>query len=132
MVSGPYSTPRRRLYLAAAIILIAGWAAAACVFVTSTGSVDADAVEYRIVGGHAYPITLGESKGDLQKLERLGGQASVWVVGFDTWLRSLWHGQRLAYTLALLSTAVAGLCAYIAGLMAEGRPEMIQDSGKGA
>jgi hypothetical protein len=131
MAPGPFSTPRRRLYLAAAIILVAGWAAAACVFVTSTGTVDADAVAYRIVGGNSYPITLGESKRDLQKLERLGGKATVWVVGLDAWLGSLWHGQRLSYTLALLSTAVAGLCAYIAGLMAEGRPEMIQDSRKG-
>ena len=119
MAPGPFSTPRRRLYLAAAIILVAGWAAAACVFVTSTGTVDADAVAYRIVGGNSYPITLGESKRDLQKVQRLGGDAAVWVVGFDSWLRSLGHGRRLSYTLALLSTAVAGLCAYLAGLAAE-------------
>jgi hypothetical protein len=119
MTAGPLSTPRRRLHLAAAVILIVGWAAAAGVFVTSTGGADADAVAYRIVGGSSYPITLGESKRDLQKVQRLGGDAAVGVVRFDSWLRSLGHGRRLSYTLALLSTAVAGLCAYLAGLAAE-------------
>jgi hypothetical protein len=82
----------RRLYLAGAVILIAGWVAAALVFVTATGGVDADTVAYRIIGEHAYPVRLGESKRELQKLERLGGKATVWTVEFDDWLGSLWHG----------------------------------------
>jgi hypothetical protein len=43
----------------------------------------------------------------------------VWTYQFDRWLASLWHGRRLAYTLAVLSALSAGvalLCFYICRL----------------
>jgi hypothetical protein len=55
----------------------------------------------------------------MQQVERLGGMSAVYALEFHRWFLSLWHGRRLAYTLAALSAAVALLCFYIAGLMAE-------------
>jgi len=55
----------------------------------------------------------------MQQLERLGGRASVRTAEFDQWLSSLWHGRRLAATLAVLGLVVGGACWRIGALMAE-------------
>jgi hypothetical protein len=52
-------------------------------------------------------------------IARIGGAATVRVVQFDQWLGSLWHGERLAWTIAVLSLLVSGACFYLAGLMDE-------------
>ena len=56
---------------------------------------------------------------EMQQLERLGGRASVQTVEFDQWLSSLWHGRRLAATLAVLGLAVGVACWRVGALMAE-------------
>ena len=113
------STPASRLYLAGAIILVVGLIAAALVYFLAANPTDTGAAGYSIVGGNSYALTLFESTRELQEVERLGGQPAVLVLEFHRWFLSLWHGQRLAYTLALLSAAVALLCFHIAGLMGE-------------
>jgi hypothetical protein len=56
---------------------------------------------------------------EMRELERLGGTAAVQTVRFDRWLASLWHGERLAGTLAVLGLLVGGACWKIGELMAE-------------
>ena len=56
---------------------------------------------------------------EMQQLERLGGRASVRTAEFDQWLSSLWHGRRLAATLAVLGLVLGGACWRIGALMAE-------------
>jgi hypothetical protein len=53
------------------------------------------------------------------QLERMNGKVGVWMVGLDDWIGSISHGRNLAFTLALLSAAVAGGCHYLAGLADE-------------
>jgi len=118
-MSFKHSNPASRLYLAGGIILIGGLIAAALVYFLAANQADASAAGYSIVGGNTYALTLAESTRELQEVERLGGQPAVLVLEFHRWFLSLWHGRRLAYTLAGLSAAVALLCFYIAGLMAE-------------
>ena len=113
------STPASRLYLASAIILVVGLIAAALVYLMAANQTDAGAAGYSIVGGNAYALSLDESTRELQQVERLGGKTAVLVLEFHRWFLSLWHGRRLAYTLALLSAVVALLCFHIAGLMGE-------------
>ena len=60
-----------------------------------------------------------EHQREMQQLERLGGRASVQTAEFDQWLSSLWHGRRLAGTLAVLGLVVGGACWRVGGLMAE-------------
>ncbi len=112
-------TPRSRLYLAGAIILAVGLIAAALVYFLAANPTDTGAAGYRIVGGNVYALTLAESTRELQEVERIGGKSAVLLLEFHRWFLSLWHGRRLAYTLALLSAAVALLCFYVAGLMGE-------------
>ncbi len=56
---------------------------------------------------------------EMRELARLGGTATVQTVKFDRWLGSLWHGERLAGTLAVLGLLLGGACWKIGGLMAE-------------
>jgi hypothetical protein len=95
----------RRLHLAGVLILVLGWIAAALVFVAARRADDAG--------------TDALSPSEHYQLERLGGKAAARAVEFDRWFASLWHGERLAWTLALLSLAVGGSCLYLAGLMGE-------------
>jgi hypothetical protein len=60
-----------------------------------------------------------EHRREMQQLERLGGRASVQMAEFDRWLSSLWHGRRLAVTLAVLGLVVGGTCWRVGALMDE-------------
>jgi hypothetical protein len=55
----------------------------------------------------------------MREVARLGGTATVQAVRFNLWLASLWHGERLAGTLAVLGLAVGGAFWRIGGLMGE-------------
>ena len=52
-------------------------------------------------------------------VERLGGKATVQTVRFNDWLGSLWQGQRLGLTLAVLGLVIGGACRHVGGLMQE-------------
>jgi len=114
-----FSTPHSRLQLAGLVVLVGGLLAALCIYLAAANTPEAGGAGYRIVDGHAYASALDSSDREMQQLERLGGKASVWVFRFDRWLASLWHGQRLAGTLAVLSLAISWGCFQVAGLMAE-------------
>lgn len=115
---GKLVTPHSRVRLAGIAILVAGWLAALFVYLAMGDEPGANA-GYQIIDGHSYAIPLDSSTAEMQQLARIGGKASVLTYQFDRWLASLWHGRRLAYTLALLSAGMALLCFYIADLMAE-------------
>ena len=107
----------RRVRPAGLLVITIGWIAAAFVFVSAARDEGAAAAR-------------DLSRGEAFTLERIGGKAAARTVEFDRWLASLWHGKRLAWTLALLSLAIGGTCLHIAGLMAEaadddepGRPD---------
>jgi hypothetical protein len=57
-------------------------------------------------------------------VERLGGKATVQTVRFNDWLGSLWQGQRLGLTLAVLGLVIGGACWHVGGLMAEDDPDV--------
>ena len=80
-----------------------------------------------VVAGAAVHFTAGgdDASDDLmqqremQQVARLGGTATVQTVKFNLWLGSLWHGQRLGLTLAVLGLVVGGACWKIGELMGE-------------
>jgi len=61
----------------------------------------------------------GVDSHEASAIARIGGTATVRTVELDQWLASLWHGERLAWTIAVLSAFVGAGCFYIAGLMDE-------------
>lgn len=90
-------------YLGLAIIAL-GLVAALAVYGSAAANADIDQVA---------------RQREMRELQRLGGAAEVQTVEFDQWLDSLWHGERLAGTLAVLGLIVGGACWWIGGLMAE-------------
>ncbi|MFH0130116.1 hypothetical protein [Variovorax sp. EL159] len=118
-MTSPATPPHRRLRQTGIVILIAGWIVAGILFLVAERNEDVKAADQRVVNGQVYTVPLDASKRELQEVERMGGKATVWMVESEAWLGSLFHGKRLAYTLAVLSTAVAGVCIYLAALAAE-------------
>ena len=102
----PYETWMRRI---AAGILVAGLAASAVVFVTAPAE-----VEEARSGLHV--IDAGNSKQYQRDLQRIGGKAAVAAAEFNEWFDTLWHGRRLAGTLAVISVAASLLCLLAARL----------------
>ena len=102
-----------------AAILVAGWLAAAVAVAQPADTPDADAVEYRIVDNHVYPITLAESRRAQQRVQRMDGDLGLWFAEFDVVLRSLFRAPRLTWTLLVLSTAIGVGCLNLAKLSAE-------------
>jgi len=98
---------------------VSGWLAASIVVGQAPDTPDADAVEYRIVDNHVYPITLAESRRAQQRVQRMNGDLGLWFAEFDVGLRSLLRPPRLAWTLLILSTAIGVACLELAKLSAE-------------
>jgi hypothetical protein len=87
----------RRLQIIAVAILIVGLATAIGIYVSAARSTD-DMVAYEIEHSKQYQRTL----------ELYGGKANVIAVELTQWFDSLWHGTRLAYTVACATLLVAG------------------------
>ena len=85
-----------RLRLIAAAILVVGFGSAIGIYLAA-------------VNGPANPFGLepDESKQYLRQLEMYGGTANVLATELREWFSSLWHGKRLAVTVACLTTVLA-------------------------
>ena len=84
--------PRRLHYLVAATILLAGLITAVVIYLRAGRAPDT-----------LLELSPETSKRYLRDLELYGGTANVLAVQFQTWFDGLWHGRRLAYTVAVVS-----------------------------
>ncbi len=89
------SPPLRRRVVTGSILAV-GWIAAVVVYATASPVADDPDV---------YDIE--HSKRYLRQLEMIGGKAAVFTSELNEWVASLWHGRALAYTIAVLTIAVA-------------------------
>ena len=96
----PWGPPRLR-WLAYAILTI-GLCSAVVIYVTASPPPQ-------------YPLGYDPftSKKYVRDLELYGGKINVLAVAFSQWLESLWHGQHLAYTLAVLTVVLAFILWFI-------------------
>ena len=103
----PAQTMLRRIGVA---ILVVGLSAAAWVFAT------APAADESAAAGDTGPYVAGvdNSKRYRLELERIGGKSAVVTAEFSDWFDSLWHGRKLAGTLAVLAVGSAWLCFLLA------------------
>jgi hypothetical protein len=90
-------------------VLAVGLSIAAVVFVMAPPDVEDD-------DAGVYVISVSNSKKYQLDLERIGGKAAVVAAEFNEWFDSLWHGRRLAGTLAVLSVVASLLCILVAKL----------------
>ncbi len=104
-------TTRRRLYLIAAFVLLAGLGSAAAVYLTA-GSDQLNALGYEIRGGEIY--SLQPDKMYIHNLEVYGGKMAVLADELSRWLARLWHGRPLAATIACITIAVSSCLVFAA------------------
>ncbi|MEI7611646.1 MAG: hypothetical protein WCK63_01990 [Betaproteobacteria bacterium] len=95
-----------RLYLIGTAILLAGLLGAGSIYLTATDD-QGDALGYEFIDGQAYAINASDSKMYRRELERFGGKAAIFADDLNRWFSSLWHGKRLATTVAALATLLA-------------------------
>ncbi len=88
----------RRLRFVAAATLVVGLAGAIWIYLNALSST-----------GDALGFNPVESKQSLRALELYGGKANVLATELRQWFESLWHGTRLAYTVACASALLAGV-----------------------
>jgi len=86
-----------------AAILVIGLASAAFIYAFAADDEGIDAAS-EIVQGRMYQ----------HNLQLMGGKASLLMADFDEWFSGLWHGRPLAYTVAILSVAIALACFAVA------------------
>jgi hypothetical protein len=120
MPAPPAPSPAaRRWRLAGWLLLALGWGAALAVYATASGTAHL-AAGYSLAGGQAFADAGGPTGWQAQQILRTGGQGTLMLVRLDQWLASLWHGRRLAATLAVGALVLALTCRWVAGLVDEG------------
>jgi hypothetical protein len=110
-----------RLRRAALAVLVLGLLAGLTIYFTANTGNAPDGVRYQIVNGQTFTV---DNSREMQELARLGGKSAVMAYQFSQWFDSLWHGQRLAFTVCILCVALAFACWHIASLMAEESTEL--------
>jgi len=100
----------KRLYLIAGIILLVGLGSSLLIYLTAENDPGA-ALGYVMIDGQAYPIMPGDSKMYRHDLQVYGGKFGVAADEFTRWFSGLWHGQTLAYTIAVIAILISlGIC----------------------
>src|SRR5437870_2266307 len=88
----------RRLRFVAAAILVVGLTGAIWIYLAAAP-----------VTGDALGYNAAESKQYLRTMELYGGKANVLAAELRQWFEGLWHGTRLAYTVACATVLLAGV-----------------------
>lgn len=110
-----YSIIKIRLYISAIVILIFGLIASTWIFLAATDENDMqNVIGYEIVNGHAYPIESTYSKRYQNEEERMGGPFAIVADEITQGFSSLFHGKRLAYTIAVIAICLSLVCYWIA------------------
>ncbi len=100
---------RNRLNLLGTVILIVGLALSAWLM-QSAGGDQGNVVGYEVVDGKVIAVSPSDSKIYRADLERFGGKASILADEFNRWFASLWHGEKLALIIALITVGASFTC----------------------
>lgn len=113
MDTRPHSPPDDRrplhvvLYYWGAVILVLGlFTSTSIYFFTEDTTSDSSR---QITGARMYQ----------HDIRLIGGKAAVYATQFDDWFADLWHGRQLAWTIAIIAAAFAGLCFGLGWLISE-------------
>jgi hypothetical protein len=106
------------IFYSGVLILACGLISAALIYLFAPDS-GSDTREIEFANPRAYEF----------QIERLGGKAAVYAVRFNEWFSSLWHGRQLAFTVAVLSIAIALVCFWVAHRMSV-TMQSAQDKGR--
>lgn len=110
---------RTCLNLVSAFILLAGLCCSAWIYRTA-GSVPGGVSGYEEAGGTVYPINPEDSRKFIRAMEQYGGKSNLLAYELNAWFTGLWHGKKLACSVALISVLMS-LAAFFAAFM-QGTP----------
>ena len=96
-------TPEARFRISALAVLVIGLASAVAIDLSAQPP-----------PGNPLGYEPEDTKKYLRDLEFYGGKGNVVATEFREWLASLWHGKRLAYTVAVITVAAAGALMFLA------------------
>ena len=96
--------PQKRLYLAAAFILLFGFAGAGSIYLTAVSGPEGIS-GYGADGG--YSIMPEDSKMYRHDLELYGGKVNVFADDLRRWFVGLWHGKPLAFIIGCSSVLLS-------------------------
>src|SRR5665213_2195975 len=97
-------TSTKRIRLVGIILLIGGLLAGVVIYFKAPAEQDRD-------------LILGidvRTNRDVLQLEKMGGKSAVFMADFEDWFASIWHGRRLAYTVAAFAIAGYAGCYLLA------------------
>jgi len=93
------------LYLISAIVLLVGLGSAILIYQSALDDSESGSA-YEITGGRIYPGS-GYDKKYVHDLQLYGGQSAVLADRFMRWFDGLWHGESLAYTIAVITLCIS-------------------------
>jgi hypothetical protein len=100
--------PKQVLYRVSIGILVAGLAAAACIYLfVDDSTADLRGSQTVIVDGSTYSIPLNATKLYTRDLARFGGKAAILFDDLSRWFAGLWEGTALASTVLWISVIVS-------------------------
>jgi hypothetical protein len=107
------SIRQKHLYLIGALVLALGLGSAALIYANAEANADT-AIGYEVVNGVAYPIDSRDSKAFQHDVRLYGGKFALLSDEFFDWFAGLWHGRRLAFTVAAISVVLSAGIVFVA------------------
>ena len=98
--------PLKRCYAVTAAILLVGFGCAAAIYLAATEAAPDPFAEFE------------KSKKFAYELERMGGKAALVAHDFNKWFAGLWQGETLAYSVAVITIAIAAGYYFVASSLA--------------
>jgi hypothetical protein len=106
-----FNSEHKQLNLTGVLILVMGLIAASFVYQEPGNGYPTDhGATIQISDGDAYGIAAGDSKQSISDAENVTGQVGVIFQKFYLWFAGLCRGQKLAYTLVVLSLSCSFFC----------------------
>lgn len=103
----PAGARARHLYIAAVIVLICGWLAAALLYLSTLGEEAIAPAPAAGAGARAYGVEPRNSKQYASDVENVGGQAALLADEAHTWLAGFWRPRVRAVLLAAAAASIA-------------------------
>jgi hypothetical protein len=113
-IPGSHSESQVRLRLTGVVILAAGLCGAGAIYLETPGPVAPSGLGYATTGQYSTTYMPGETKQSEAQNEIINGKGGMLFTDVREWFVSLWHGRRLAYTVAVLSVAAFLVCLSLA------------------
>lgn len=94
--------PLTRCYAVTSAILASGFSCALVIYLTSGEAPENPFAEYE------------NSKRFAHEVERMGGKTAIIANDLSKWFAGLWHGEKLSYTVAVITIVIAAVYYFVA------------------